>query len=637
MVTKIAPRQDTGDVVSSLADAQLAQLESWGCGAEPERPPLPVLRRFRAHVGARPQALAVDDDTCRLTYAELDARSDRIGHRLKAAGVGHGDVVAIAMERSAQLLVAMVGAWKAGAAFLAMDVGHPASRLQFVFDDAGAVALLERGDAPSPVNTGSAVRMALDYPGDELPPLPEPATADTDVAYVLYTSGSSGQPKGVDVPHGALANLVAWFGRRLGLMPTDRCSQLAGAGFDASMIEWWGALAHGASVHVVADATRTSPSVLIDWLHRTSIDVAFLPTPLAQVVLTLPWPPTITLRAMYVGGDKLQQPCPQGLPFRLYDAYGPTEATVITTFTEVAPAEPGVPGAGIGHPIDGVCVRILDANGRRVPVGTVGELYIGGAGVARGYRNHPELTAAAFVEIPGEPPQRFYRSGDRVRYRNDGVLEFIGRADEQVKLRGMRIELGEVRAALQEQAPVAAAVVMVRGQGDARYLEACVEAAPGCAPTAQSLHDALAERLPHYMQPASILVLDTMPYTRNGKLDLDALPGGRHGPPRRSGAQDGSFHAVPAEGIEQALAAIWGELLEIDPASIGRHSDLFAIGGHSLLLVRMTASIRSVFGVDLGYRQLFDALSLDVMATRIRDAVAQAGNDTMEDLEEVQW
>jgi amino acid adenylation domain-containing protein len=590
-------------------------------------------------VAATPEALAVDDGTYRLSYAELDAWSDRIGHRLRAAGVGHGDVVAIAMERSAPLLVAMLGAWKVGAAFLPMDGGHPASRLQFVFDDAGAVALLERGDAPSPVNTGSGRRMAVDHPCNEHLALPAlgPAPADTDVAYVLYTSGSSGQPKGVDVSHGALANLVAWFGRRLGLTPTDRCSQLAGAGFDASMIEWWGALAHGASVHVVDDATRISPTVLIDWLHRTSIDVAFLPTPLAQVVLTLPWPPTIALRAMYVGGDTLQQPCPRGLPFRLYNAYGPTEATVITTFMEVEPAEPGAPVPGIGHPIDGVRLRVLDTDGHPASVGTVGELYIGGAGLASGYRNHPELTATAFLEVPGELPQRFYRSGDRVRYRNDGVLEFVGRVDEQVKLRGMRIELGEVRAALQEQVSVAAAVVVVRGTGEARYLEACIEAAPGCTPTAQSLHDALAERLPHYMQPSSILVLDTIPYTRNGKLDLDALPGGRHGPPSPSAIQDGRLPAAPTERIEQTLAAIWAELLEIDPAAIRRDSHLFAIGGHSLLLVRMTASIRSVFGVDLAYRELFEALRLDVMATRIRYAVARTGHGAMDDLEEMQW
>jgi amino acid adenylation domain-containing protein len=618
-----------------LSDAEYSKLESWGCGAQPELPPKAVWQRFSTHAKARPHALAIDDGTCQLSYAELDAWSNRIGRRLKAAGVGRGDLVAVAMERSAQMLAGMLGAWKAGSAFMPLDVGHPAQWLQFVFDDAGAVALLERGETRLPIDTAKQIRINVDQLGDEPSSLSEHAVPDTDVAYVLYTSGSSGQPKGVEVPHGALANLIDWFGRRLGLSSTDRCSQLAGAGFDASMMEWWGALGHGASVHVVAEATRSSPSVLIGWLHEQSIDVAFIPTPLAQVVLTLSWPSGIALRAIYVGGDKLQQPCPHGLPFSLYDAYGPTEATVVTTFAEVVPVEPGLPGAGIGHPIDGVHVRVLDAHGRRVPVGTAGELYIGGAGLARGYRSHPELTAAAFVEIPGEPPQRLYRSGDRVRYRNDGVLEFIGRVDDQVKLRGLRIELGEVRAALQNQASVAVASVVVRGEGEGRFLQACVEAAPGYAPTAQSLRDALSERLPSYMVPFSILVLDAIPYTRNGKLDLEALPGGRHGPPLP--AQDVGTDAAPTAGIELALAVVWAELLEIDVACIGRHADLFALGGHSLLLVRMTVSIRSVFGVDMTYRQLFDALRLDVMAARIRDAGVESGDSGSEELEEVQW
>jgi amino acid adenylation domain-containing protein len=446
-------------------------LVEWNRTAAPV-PDGPCVHELVSAQAARtPDAAAVVEGEHRLPYAELEARARALAGRLRALGVGPEVPVGVCMERGADLVVALLGVLHAGGAYLPLDPSYPAERLAFLVEDAAVPVLLTqphlRTRLEPLVPAGTAVlgpeETAPGAQGGRARPAGGGARP-ANLAYLIYTSGSTGRPKGVMVSHAGLRNLVAWHRREYRVAPGDRTTQVATPAFDASTWEIWPALAAGATLHVPDDATRAAPDALAAWLAAEAIDLSFLPTPLAEAVLAAPTPPGIRLRALLTGGDRLTRVPPQALPFPLVNHYGPTENSVVATRAPVEVPAADAAAPPIGRPIDNVRVYVVDRWMNPVPVGVPGELLIGGEGLARGYLREPALTAERFVPDPfgEEPGSRLYRTGDLVRHRPDGSLEFLGRLDHQVKVRGVRIEPGEIEAALRGHPAVADAVVVPR-------------------------------------------------------------------------------------------------------------------------------------------------------------------------------
>src|SRR4051794_3911460 len=389
----------------------------------------------------QPGALALTAPDRSMTYAELDAAAADLAEQLGPLGA-QGTPVGLCLDRSAALVVAALAIVRAGAGYVALDPSDPTQRLQDILRDCGAPLLVSTPDLAerleiTPIESGPA--------GVAIARLASVSLSYDDVAYVTYTSGSTGTPKGVLVGHDGLLNLVDWHRRTFEVTARDRCTQIASPGFDAFAWEVWSCLATGASLHVVPEDLKTDPIRLRDWLVAEHITVSFLPTPLAEAVLKLNWPDATALRYLLTGGDRLQRAPRPGLPFTLVNNYGVTEGTVVSTSGIVAPDDDNAPS--IGRPIDGVRVRIVGPDLEPVPDGVAGELLIGGVSVARGYLGAPDLTATRFIMVAGDE-DRWYRTGDVVRRRPDGAIDFLDRIDDQVQIRGRRVEPGEIVAAL---------------------------------------------------------------------------------------------------------------------------------------------------------------------------------------------
>ncbi|HEX2516297.1 MAG TPA: amino acid adenylation domain-containing protein, partial [Chloroflexota bacterium] len=489
----VAEQDGRLDDLPLLSDQEAQRLlRQWNATARPYPHQRCVHHLVAEQAALAPQAVAVAGPAGSLTYGELNACANRLAHHLLSLGVRPETRVGVCLGRSPQLVVAFLAVLKAGGAYVPLDPAYPPERLAGMLEDAGALAVLTAGEAAAGLPTvGEARLVRLDDPAEAEAIAARPATAPptsaattTDhLAYVIYTSGSTGRPKGVQVPHAGLTNLVFWHQRAFGLTPEDRATQVASPAFDAATWELWPYLACGASVHVPDEDTRAAPEALRDWLVAQGITVSFLPTPLAEAVLALPWPPAPALRLLLTGGDALRRPPPAGLPFDLINNYGPTEYSVVTTSGYVPPAGADPP-PGIGRPIANTQVYVLDRRRQLVPAGVPGELYVGGDGLARGYLGRPGLTAARFVPHPFVPGARLYRTGDLVRWVAEGdaldggpgggaggQLEFLGRLDQQVKIRGFRIEPGEVEATLAAHPQVREVVVVAQdrpGSADKR-------------------------------------------------------------------------------------------------------------------------------------------------------------------------
>jgi len=499
------------------------------------------------------------------------------------AGDGAGHAGARALDLVAHQVRALGGGNAAA---------HPADRLGFMLADSRAAVLVTRGALRGAVAVPPEVRvLELDEAAGAVAaePADEPAAAawPLALAYVIYTSGSTGAPRGVGVPHGALASLCAWHRRALGLGDDDRASQLLSAGFDGSVLEIWPALAAGARLQVVPDALRTDPAALRDWLVRRGTTVATSPTSLTEPLLALEWPAGAALRWLVSGGDRLRvRPAP-GVPFRVTNNYGPTECTAIVAWGLVE-AE-GERAPGLGRPGDNCRACVLDDALRPVPVGVPGELYVGGAQVGRGYLGRPALTAERFVPDPfgPRPGARLYRTGDRMRWLADGTLDFLGRRDAQVKIRGFRVEPGEVEALLRRHPAVADCAVVARehAPGDARLV--AYVAGPA---DADALRAYLRERLPEYAVPTAFVALERLPLTPNGKLDRGALPAPEYALPEER-------YAAPRTPVEETLAGVWREVLGVE--RVGRDDGFFELGGHSMLLVRLQERLRETLGREV--------------------------------------
>ncbi|MFG3190783.1 amino acid adenylation domain-containing protein [Streptomyces omiyaensis] len=624
-----------------LLDAdELRLLADGSRGPGPAGPAAPtVLRAVDLAAAERPGALAVVGPDESLTRGALADASRALAARMAAHGVTRGDLVALCLPRGPRAVVAMLAAWRLGAGYLPLDPAYPASRLAFMLADSGAALLVtldgtlpdgfpERTPGSVPEGTpgsvpgGIPLLSLLPGPAEPVPGAPpEPAAGDgagpDDPAYLIYTSGSTGTPKGVLVPHRALAARVAWMREGYGLTGDDRVLQYATLSFDTSAEELFPALAAGA-VLVTARPDTTLPDQLAE-PYAAGVTVLDLPTPywhhLVADLDETPWPDR--LRLLVLGADQVQPHAVAawrarfGDRVRLVNSYGPTETTIIAT-TAVLGDGDATARPPIGRPIGATTVAVLDRHGGPVPPGTPGELVIGGAGVTDGYLGRPGATARAFVPDPDGPPgARRYRTGDLVRRRADGELEFLGRIDDQVKVRGYRVEPGEVEAALLELPGVGRAVVTARGD----VLVAHVVPVPDApAPDADALRGGLAAVLPPHAVPHAFVLLDALPLTPNGKLDRAALPA------PDAGAAPRAVHVPPRTEAEELVADVWGEVLGV--AGIGAHDDFFALGGHSLLATRVVARVRAAVDLSVPLRALFAHRTVAAFAEAVEAALA---------------
>ena len=573
------------------------------------------------HAAGTPDAVALVAGGRSLTYGALQSRAAGLADRLRARGVAQGSVVAVHAERSIEMIVGYLAILQSGAAYLPLDPSHPRERLASMLEDAGARVLLTAGRGPRGALPGVAHTLPLEETTPAVGDAPGPTVGPDARAYVMFTSGSTGRPKGVTIPHRGILRLV--FGQDYVHFGADQTFlQLATPVFDAATFEIWGPLLHGGRCVIHPPGVPT-PGTLRTMIRRHGVTTAFLTTSLFNAIVDEDVDALRGLRQIVIGGEALSPShvalAAAALPMvRLVNGYGPTETTTFAVCHPIArPVDPAAPGIPIGRPIAGTEVYVLDAHRCPLPVGVPGELYIGGAGLALGYINRTDLTAERFVPHPFPPVSdaRLYRTGDVARWRADGTLEFLGRRDGQVKIRGVRIELAEVEAALTSHPAVREAAVVAWDEptGD-RGLVAYVVGKERTV-NAPALRAFLKTRLPAGFVPAAVVALDALPLTPNGKLDRRALPAPRTRREPRT--------AAPARGpLKHQLAAIWSELLGL--AEIGVDEDFFEVGGHSLLAVRMLERVRQLYGIALPLAVLYTEPTIDGVAAALlrHDAAA---------------
>jgi amino acid adenylation domain-containing protein len=573
-----------------------------------------------------PDSVAVEYGDDRLTYAELDRRANQLAHELIARGVKRGDLVGICLERSAELVVAMLGVLKSGAAYVPVDPGYPPERQAFLLRDAQVPLLVTESQLldATPESAASTLCIDRDWSLCERRPVVRPSIEHDpeQLAYVIYTSGSTGRPKGVEITHRSVVNLVEHMRRAPGLEEHDIVANVTTFAFDLSVPDFYLPLCHGASLVIVPREETIDGARLASRLASCGATFVQATPTTWQLLLDTGWAGDDRLKIV-CGGEALPRSLANQLIVRgaaLWHMYGPTETTVWSSVLRLGPGDGPPP---IGGPISNTSFYVLDPGGLPVPVGVVGELYIGGHGLARGYRSREALTAEKFVEdsFATEPGRRLYRTGDLVRWRPNGTLDFVGRADHQVKLRGFRIELGEIESVLREHSAVRDAVVIPREDiaGDRRLVAYLIGEGP--VPDAMDLRAFLTPRLPAYMIPSAFAVLEALPLTPGGKIDRNALP-----------APDGASRAThayapPTTELESALAAIWQRLLGVE--QVGVDDDFFELGGHSLLAVQMVGAVEAELERTCTLPMLFRSGTIRRLAAEMRAGGPEADSATV--------
>jgi amino acid adenylation domain-containing protein len=588
---------------------------------------LPLIpAQIEAQVAKNPDALAIQQGDVTFTYRQLNERANQLAHHLRALGVKPETLVGLCLPRSPEYIIGALAVWKAGGAYLALDPSYPTERLAFMLADSGAPVLLTHTHTAAQLPSAPAHVLCLDSataPWEALPTTNlELLTQPQHLAYITYTSGSTGQPKGVMIEQGGALNFVTHYQRTYHINPTDRASHLAAPGFDATIGELWSTLTSGASVHIIpVEEMRYDSAMLQSWLLAQRITLVDVATAQAEGLISLAWPDNTSVRVMVTGGDVLRVAPATPLPFTLLNCYGPTEATVLITSRPVKPNDPRT-ALGVGRPFINSHVYVLDADRKRVPIGVPGDLYIGGPSVGRGYLNRPDLTAEKFVWVTGYggAPERVYYTGDRGRWLADGAatgeadveLEFLGRADNQVKIRSFRVELGEIEAVLLAHPAVQAAAVLahtVAGPHNTdKRLAAYIVVKQDAQPNTESLRAYLKSKLPDYMQPAAYTWLDSLPFTPSGKINRRALPAPEWG-------TEQTALVTPRTPTQEMLAGIWKDVLRIE--RLGIHDRFFDLGGHSLIATQVASRIREAFGIELPLRTLFEADTIHALAPRV--------------------
>lgn len=577
-----------------------------------------VQDRVSEQARATPDAIAMVAGDKKITYQELDVRANQVAHLLRSQGVEPEVPVALCMSRSIELAVAALGILKAGGAYVPLDPSYPRNRISTILKDSAAPLAITQ-PCFHRIPTGTPATLVLEnlditqYPSV----CPERNSNNDSLAYIIFTSGSTGQPKGVQVTHANLTNLISWHQKAFGVTRNDKATLHASPGFDASVWELWPYLTAGASVNVVDDDIRSNPEGLRDWIIANGITISFVPTAVAECLIGLSWPPETRLRFLLTGADTLRRRPPKGLPFALVNNYGPTECTVVATSGIVESETDNPQPPSIGRPIDDVAVYVVDEQMRRVPDGEPGELLIGGSGVARGYLNAHDLTSEKFIPelFTNRPGERVYRTGDRGRFLPNGEIEFLGRVDDQLKIMGYRVEPREISGVLDRCPGIRQSVVTdyVDQSGNHR-LVAYLVADDGNAPKPSEIRAFLASYLPDYMVPSTFIVLPELPMSAHAKLNRAALPA-----PTAENILDEDAFEHPLTELEQQLASFVSALVNVE--RIGRDDNFFVLGGHSLMGAQLIAKIRQTFGVDLSLRNLFEAPTVREMSARIEKLV----------------
>ncbi|HEX6292064.1 MAG TPA: amino acid adenylation domain-containing protein, partial [Herpetosiphonaceae bacterium] len=642
-----------------VTESERQQLMAWNPPATPYPQDRAVHVLVAEQAARTPDAVAVifPDEHC--TYAELNRRANQLAHYLQSLGVGAGTPVGICLERSLTFVVAVLGILKAGGAYVPLDPSYPHERIQFMLEDTATPVLITVADLAASLPPHDARLICLDTEAEVLAakPASDPAnhTTGEDLAYLIYTSGSTGQPKGIGIPHRAITRLVCGT-NYVQVTAEDGIALASNTSFDAATFELWGALIHGARLIGVPREVLLSPQALADHIRAYRIDVLFLTTALFNQIARETPQAFAPMRAVLFGGEAVDPRSVAlvlhaGGPRRLLHVYGPTESTTFASWFEITEVPPGATTIPIGYPLANTQLYVLDDQGQPVPVGVPGELYVGGDGLAVFYLNRPALTAEKFVPDPFRRPEgtrpggRLYRTGDVVRYRADGAIEFVGRTDAQVKIRGFRIELGEIEAALAQHPGVSDVVVLAREDvpGEKRLVAYVVPSAAqgggvGAPPTisspaltsvgevsgGESLHADLRaylkERLPEYMVPTAFMVLDALPLTPNGKVNRKALPA----PDYHRGDLDKTYVA-PRTPAESTLARIWADVLRLE--RVGIHDNFFSVGGDSILSIQIIARARQA-GLSLTPKQIFQhqtIATLAAVADTVLTTVAEQG------------
>lgn len=597
-------------LLSEQARHQL--LVEWNDTAAEDEPCLQVHQQIEYQAQWRPDAVALRFGDAQLSYRELNRRANQLGHFLRARGVTGEDLIAICVPRSIEWVLAVLATIKAGAAYVSLDPEAPSERLQHMVESCRLT--IADNDVEIAIRNSQIQIVSLSRDHHEISKQsdhnPQIKVHDAALAYVIYTSGSIGHPKPVGIEHRGLMNLVAWHRLEYSIASEDRATQVAQASFDASLWEMWPYLVSGACLEICDRDTRIDPEKLIDWMEQRQITISFLPTPLAETVIRRKWIAGAQFKRLLTGGDRLRQVACDGQSFDLINHYGPTENSVVTTSAIVDAQSQVLPP--IGRPIMNTRVYVVGADWQPVTLGVPGELAIAGRGLARYYLAHPALTAEKFIPNPyGAPGERLYLSGDLVRYRNDGRIDFVGRLDTQVKIRGYRIELGEIEAALKSHPEVGESIVIAQdGARESPRLIAYIVTKRETW-NCEDLRNYLKDKLPEYMVPAGFVKLQKFPLTPHGKVDLKALP-----TPETSRIGLDQDYIPPRTEIERTIAAIWKEVLGISEIGIG--DNFFDRGGNSLLAVRMAERLRDKLPVKVSVVDIFKHPTISAQAAFVR-------------------
>jgi amino acid adenylation domain-containing protein len=611
--------------LSLMTKEERGQLEHWNQTQSEYEHEKCIHQLVELQVARKPDAIAVVHGQKEIRYDELNRRANQLAHYLRKHGVGLETRVGVLMERSIEWIVALLGIVKAGGVYVPLDGSYPAPRLRFMLEDAGVGLLLTERGQPKIVAEEEATKVVyLDSgwewleseSGENL----ENVTEAENLAYLMYTSGSTGQPKGVGVPHRAINRLVSNT-NYVEFDESDCVAQISNASFDAATFEIWGALINGSRLVVLEKETALSAEELGRKLVDEQISIMFLTTALFNHLAQSRPEIFASLKSMLFGGDaadarSVHRVLEQGKPQHLLNVYGPTEGTTFTTTYEVQDSDSGAPNIPIGRAISNTEVWVLDQQSRMAPVGVAGELCIGGDGLAQGYLRRPELTAEKFVPHPysRKAGARLYRTGDLVRYGSDGNIEFLKRMDHQVKVRGFRVELGEIESVLNQHWAIAESIVVDSkdSSGNTRLI-AYIVFEDGAEATSSEILTFLQEKLPSYMFPSAFVTIKEIPLTANGKVDRRALP-----VTEQIDAETSTAFIAPRTDMEELVAEIWRDTLEL--TQVGVESNFFQLGGHSLMATRVMNKIRERCGVELPLRVLFESPTVASLAARLEAA-----------------